>query len=72
MTHLRGTTGKFETVNKLADSLRAKGTHVPQNDLKPALERLANRGLIEWPDVPDRKPRPGWLTDSAVDPEEAP
>jgi len=63
IVHLRETTGRFETVNKLADALRAKGVHVTKSDLAPALLRLANRELIEWPDAPDRKPRPGWLTD---------
>jgi hypothetical protein len=65
LAHLRETTGTFETFTKLADALRAKKVHVPQNDLKPALERLANRGEIEWPEAPDRKPRPGWLTDDS-------
>jgi hypothetical protein len=61
IVHLRETTGRFDTVNKLADALRAKGVHVTKSDLAPALLRLANRDLIEWPDAPDRKPRPGWL-----------
>jgi hypothetical protein len=61
MTYLRETTGRFETVNKLKDALRAKGVHVTDSDVAPALLRLAGRELIEWPDVPDRKPRPGWL-----------
>jgi hypothetical protein len=71
LTHLRETTGRFETVTGLRDSLRAKKVHLSPNDMKPALERLVNRGLIEWPEaVADRKPRPGWLTDSGIDPEE--
>jgi hypothetical protein len=61
IVHLRETTGGFETVNKLADALRAAGVHITKADMAPALQRLANRELIEWPDVPDRKPRPGWL-----------
>jgi hypothetical protein len=61
MTYLRETTGRFETVNKLKAALRAKGVHVTDSDVAPALLRLAGRELIEWPDVPDRKPRPGWL-----------
>jgi hypothetical protein len=60
-THLRETTGRFETVNKLKDALRAKKVHVRDGDVAPALLRLADRELIEWPEVPDRKPRPGWL-----------
>ena len=61
LIHLRETTGSFETVNKLTDALRAKGVHVTKADVAPALLRLAGRELIEWPEVPDRKPRPGWL-----------
>src|SRR5688572_5786110 len=63
ITHLRETTGRFETVNWLTTALRAAGVHFTKSDLAPALLRLANRRLIEWPDVPDRKPRPGWLAD---------
>jgi hypothetical protein len=71
LTFLRGGTGRFETVSGLRDSLRAKGVHLSPNALAPALERLMNRGLLEWPPAPgDRKPRPGWLTDSAINPEE--
>jgi hypothetical protein len=62
IVHLRATTGRFETVNKLTDALRAAGVHVTKSDITPA-QRLANRELIEWPDAPDRKPRQGWLTD---------
>jgi hypothetical protein len=61
LTHLRATTGRFETVNKLTDALRAARGHVTKADIAPALQRLANNARIEWPDVPDRKPRPGWL-----------
>jgi hypothetical protein len=70
MAHLRETTGRFETVNKLTDALRAAKIPVTKSDMAPALQRLAGRGLIEWPDVPDRTPRPGWLTDAAIKPEE--
>jgi 5S rRNA maturation endonuclease (ribonuclease M5) len=69
IAHLRATTGRFETVNKLTIALRAD-IPITKSDIAPALQRLANRGLIEWPDVPDRKPRPGWLTDAAIDPED--
>jgi hypothetical protein len=51
---------RFDTVTKLGVSLRAKGIKVPQNDLAPALERLANKGAIVWPDQVG-KSRPGWL-----------
>jgi hypothetical protein len=61
LIHLRETTGRFETVNKLKDALRAKGVHVRDSDVAPALLRLAGRELIEWPEVLDRRPRPGWL-----------
>jgi hypothetical protein len=63
-THLRETTGRFETVNKLTDALRAAGVHVTKSDMAPALQRLANRGVIEWPEVEGNRSRPGWLTDS--------
>jgi hypothetical protein len=61
LTHLRATTGRFETVNKLKDALRAAKVRVRDSDVTPALLRLADRELIEWPEVPDRHPRPGWL-----------
>jgi hypothetical protein len=61
MTHLRATTGRFETVNKLKDALRAEKVHVRDSDVTPALLRLADRELIEWPEALDRRPRPGWL-----------
>jgi hypothetical protein len=70
IAYLRETTGRFETVNKLKDALRAKGIHVTDSDVAPALLRLAGRGLIVWPDVEERQPRPGWLTDAAINPEE--
>jgi hypothetical protein len=70
VTHLRETTGRFESVNKLTDALRAKGVHFTKSDVAPALLRLADRAVIEWPDVADRKPRPGWLTDSDLSQEE--
>ena len=46
----------------MAVSMRAKGIKVPQNDLEPALERLANNGAIVWPDKVGRS-RTGWLAD---------
>jgi 5S rRNA maturation endonuclease (ribonuclease M5) len=55
-------THRFESQNKLAVSMRAKGIKVPQNDLEPALERLANNGAIVWPDKVGRS-RTGWLAD---------
>jgi hypothetical protein len=67
MAHLRATTGRFETVNKLTIALRAD-TPITKSDIAPALQRLANRGLMEWPDVPERTARPGWLTDAAINP----
>jgi hypothetical protein len=70
LTHLRETTGKFKASNKLMTDLQAKAVHFTKTDLSPALQRLENRGLIEWPDTPDGKPRPGWLTDTAINPEE--
>jgi hypothetical protein len=70
MDYLKSTTGRFESVRKLGDKLRAKEFKFSQNDLAPALERLADRGHIEWPEVP-RGARPGWLTDTAINTEPA-
>jgi hypothetical protein len=70
MEYLKSTTGRFESVRKLGDKLRAKEFKFSQNDLAPALERLADRGHIEWPEVP-RGARPGWLTDTAINTEPA-
>lgn len=68
--YLKSTTGRFESVRKLGDKLRAKGGYkFTQNDLAPALERLANSGLIEWPEVTSGS-RPGWLTDMPMSFEE--
>jgi len=58
---------KFATVTKLGNSLRAKGVKMAQNDLAPALERLANHGVLTWPDVQGQKARPGWLTETDED-----
>jgi hypothetical protein len=57
---------RFASVNKFADWLRADGFQFSQNDL-PALIRLPDHGQIEWPEAPERRPRPGWLTDSDDD-----
>jgi len=63
LTHLRETTGKFASTNQLITSLRAKDVKFAQSDAAPAMERLALRKSIVWPEVPDRKPRPGWLAE---------
>lgn len=69
MEYLKCTTGRFESVRKLGEKLRAKGGFkFSQNDLAPALERLADRGHIEWPEVA-RGSRPGRLTDMSTNPE---
>jgi len=52
--------------NQLDISLRADGVTFTRTDVAPALERLARRGLMDWPQVPDRKPRPGWLSEAGI------
>jgi hypothetical protein len=49
-------------MNKLGERLIAAG--ISFTNRGPALQRLADNGLIEWPDAPDRKPRPGWLVEA--------
>lgn len=55
---------KFSTLRSLREKFRAAGV-VPfgNDDLPVALERLVTRGAVEWPEVPGRRERPGWLTD---------
>ncbi|AYF26074.1 MULTISPECIES: hypothetical protein [Micromonospora] len=52
---------RFGSQRKLGDLLRAAGVRVDDKILGPALERLAMRGQIEWPQVEARRARPGWL-----------
>ena len=54
--------GRFDTVRALADGLRASRVEVKNDDLRPALERLAEDGRLEWPVVAPRVSRPGWLS----------
>lgn len=54
--------GAFGTVTALEPKLRAAGVKFRKADLTTALERLVQRGQLEWPEVEGyRKPRPGRL-----------
>lgn len=54
----------FQTLRALREKFRAAGTCPFSNDDLPvALERLVTRGVVEWPEVPERQQRPGWLAD---------
>jgi hypothetical protein len=53
--------------------MRAKKYTVTKADVPVALQRLSDRGVIEWPEVEERQPRPprpGWLKSKAFKPEE--
>jgi hypothetical protein len=53
--------GEFKTVRGLRDGLKAEGVKYTTSDVEPALLRLVNRGVLEWPEVEERKARPGAL-----------
>lgn len=54
----------FRTVGDLEQHMRAADHKFKASDLKPALLKLATRGLIEWPESErERAPRPGRATD---------
>jgi hypothetical protein len=61
LAYLKETTGKFQTFNWLDTALRAKDLKFSKSDLPVALQKLVNRGLLEWPEVEGNKKRPGWL-----------
>jgi hypothetical protein len=67
LTYLRETTGKFQTFNALDTKLRARNIKFSKSDLPVALQKLVNRGLLEWPEVDGNAKRPGWLTDDDDD-----
>jgi hypothetical protein len=53
---------RFETFGALEDQVRSYGHEFRQAHLRSALLHLEREGLIQWPEVAARKPRPGWLT----------
>ena len=60
--------GTFASVRSLSDAMRARKIKFTASELPVALELLASRGAIDWPEVSgDRKPRPGSLIVEAVD-----
>jgi hypothetical protein len=61
VAYLKEGTGKFQTFNWLDAALRAKDLKFSKSDLPVALQKLVNRGLLEWPEVEGNKKRPGWL-----------
>jgi hypothetical protein len=63
LTYLRETTGKFPTFNALHTKLRARNLKFSKSDLPVALQKLMDRGVLEWPEVEGNKKRPGWLVD---------
>jgi hypothetical protein len=67
LTYLREDTGKFQTFNSLNTALRAKNLKFSKSDLPVALQKLVNRGLLEWPEVEGNAKRPGWLVDDDDD-----
>jgi hypothetical protein len=60
---------RFSSQNDLVDKMRAKGHTVTKADMPVALQRLADREVIEWPEVP-RGSRPGWLPSKVFTPKE--
>jgi hypothetical protein len=61
LSYLRETTGKFPTFSSLDNKLRARNIKFSKSDLPVALEKLVDRGLLEWPEVEGNAKRPGWL-----------
>lgn len=53
--------GRFESQRALGEQMRAWKVDFANDDLGPALVRLADAGRIEWPQVPRGRPRPGWV-----------
>jgi hypothetical protein len=54
---------RFKSKNGLTEGMRAQHFSVSQGLVAPALERLCDRDVIEWPQV-EKGARPGWLKDS--------
>ena len=59
--YLREATGKFHTFNCARHRLAGHDLKFSKSDLPVALQKLVNRGLLEWPEVEGNKKRPGWL-----------
>ena len=55
--------GRFSSLRALGTSLRAAGGTFQEKNLSVALERLKQAERLEWPEVAERQPRPGWLVD---------
>jgi hypothetical protein len=58
---------RFANASRLLEELQGAGYWTgTKGDLAPTLLRLVNRGVLEWPklpeDAPRGTPRPGWLT----------
>jgi hypothetical protein len=58
---------RFDRLATLRDQLRAAGVRFKAADLNPSLIMLETRGLLDWPIAPMRAPRPGVLTDLAIE-----
>ncbi|WP_374539486.1 hypothetical protein [Micromonospora aurantiaca (nom. illeg.)] len=69
VAHLEAGDGRFATQNALGEALRAAGAKVNRSDLGPALLRLAQRDVLEWPEVPRNRARPGWLKATGLEPD---
>lgn len=67
MAYLKETTGKSPTFNSLDTKLRARNIKFSKTDLPVALQKLVNRGQLEWPEVDGNAKRPGWLVDDDDD-----
>jgi hypothetical protein len=69
-SYLREHGQRFKTKKALEDGMRSKKFHISQNNITPALIRLVEREVIEWPEVASGG-RPGWLivTAFAFDPD---
>lgn len=58
--------GRFTSARALETQLRAAGVTFRREVLDVALAILQREGMVTWPEVPARHPRPGVITDSGV------
>jgi hypothetical protein len=65
--HLAKTGGRYESANKLRDSLRAAKVPHSNDDIGPALDRLDTDGRIMREPERRGRPRAGWLPDAFAD-----
>jgi hypothetical protein len=65
--HLAKTGGRYESANKLRDSLRAAKVPHSNDDIGPALDRLDTDGRIMREPERRGRPRAGWLPDHFAD-----